>query len=665
MIIKIAKNAGFCFGVERAVNGVMAWAKANKDKSIKVYGMLIHNSFVMDKLQQMNIKTIEDIDQIEDNDIVFIRSHGVAYDEYIEIEKRANKVYDFTCPYVKKIHNIVNEYSNNGYNVIIVGDAEHPEVKGIKGYVNKEKKCFVVKDIEELANALSNIDRKTILVCQTTFDSIKWEELKEYAMQNFNIEIFDTICSATLKRQEEAKKLAREVDVMLVIGDRKSSNTNKLFNLLKDLKPTYFIESIEDLDKITFEGSQKIGITAGASTSEEQINQVVQYLEDKFNQIADEDFERLLSEDLISIRKGEIVKGRVIKVEENYLLVDIGYKSEGIIYKGEIFKNSNVNLKNIFKENDLIEAMVIKESDEEGNVVLSKIKADMQNGFEELESKYHNKETVLVLIKQIKERSIVGEFRGVNVYISLSQWAEPVEYNIIGKLYQVEITNIDEQKKIAFATRKPIIKEENEKRFEEEIDSLDFNVIYEGEVIDIKERGIIVKFKNLTGFVPIREISYSKRIEDIKNYYKIGEKVNVKIIDIDKDKKRIYLSIKKTQEDDWIKNIKKLYLGMIVEVRIIKILNFGLIVLLPDGEMEGFIHISNIPLGYNQRLYNLYKVGDEIKAKVIEIDEQKRRIGLSLKDLHEEDEKVESYNEDFIITIADMVNNINRDNLRE
>ncbi|WP_271629699.1 4-hydroxy-3-methylbut-2-enyl diphosphate reductase [Caldicellulosiruptor sp. DIB 104C] len=661
MIIKVAKNAGFCFGVERAVNGVIAWVKANKDKSVKVYGMLIHNSYVIEKLKELNVKVIENINEIEKDDIVFIRSHGVSMKEFSEIEKRASKVYDFTCPYVKKIHEIVRENSENGLDVIVVGDINHPEVKGIIGHVEKGRKCIVIDSLEKAKDAISQLGRNAVVVCQTTFDNAKWCEIKEYIENNTDYKVFDTVCKATITRQEEAKVLARDVDVMLVIGDKKSSNTNKLYQAIKDIKPTFFIERPQDLDGIDFAKVKKIGITAGASTSQEQINEIVEILEKRFNQIDNQDFAKLLDKSFAEIKRGEIVKGKIIKVEQDYLLVDIGYKAEGIIYKNEIFKNANVNLKNIFKENEIIEAVVIKESDEEGNVVLSKLKADSIYGFNELMAKFESKTPIKIVVKQIRERSIVGEFRGINVFVPISQWAEEVSSSIIGKVFEVEIVDIDTDKKIAFGSRKFLLRQAQEKKIQQAIESLDFNKDYDGVIAEIRQKGIVVNFEGLRGFVPASEISYSKRIEDVKKLFKVGEQVKVRVIDIDKQKKQIYLSIKKTQEDEWIKKVKNLYLGMLVDVEVTKVLSFGLVVWILDCELDGFVHVSNIPLGYNQRLHSLYKVGDKIKAKIIEIDEQRRRIGLSLKDLYEEEEKIAEHKEDFVITIADIVNNIKLD----
>ncbi|ADQ07116.1 hydroxymethylbutenyl pyrophosphate reductase [Caldicellulosiruptor hydrothermalis 108] len=659
MIIKVAQSAGFCFGVQRAVEGVLAWAKANKGKSIKVYGMLIHNSYVIDKLKDLGVEVIEDIEQIGREDIVFIRSHGVSMEEYAEIEKRAEKVYDFTCPYVKKIHEIVKEHSENGYDIIVVGDMNHPEVKGIVGHVSNNRKCFVVDSIEKVKEAINQIEGKAAVVCQTTFDSKKWSDIREFLETHTNYKVFDTICKATINRQKEAQELAKHVDMMLVVGDKKSSNTNKLYQLLKEIKPTFFIDKVEDLDSIKLDSHIKsIGVTAGASTSPEQIEEVVKHLEEKFNEMSLKDFERFIGRNFLTVQRGEVVKGRIIKVEEDYVLVDIGYKAEGIIYKDEVIKNGNVNLKDLFKIGETIEAVVIKESDEEGNVVLSKYRADVLHGFEELLSKYENKESVRVVVKSIKEKSIVCDFRGTNVYVPISQWGEDLQTSDIGKIFEIEITDVNKEKKIAFGSRKSLLKQKEEERFIKQIESLDFSREYEGIIAEIKQKGIVVNFENLRGFVPASEVGYLKKGADLKKLFEIGEKVKVKILDIDKNKKQIYLSIKKTQDDEWIKKIKNLYLGMLVDCEVTKVLPFGLVVWITEHDVDGFVHISNIPLGYNQRPHNVYKVGDSLRAKVIEIDEEKRRVALSLKDLHEEENIDTEHNEDFVITLADFVKNI-------
>ncbi|MEZ0536082.1 4-hydroxy-3-methylbut-2-enyl diphosphate reductase [Caldicellulosiruptoraceae bacterium PP1] len=660
MKIKVSQNAGFCFGVGRAIDKVITYAKANKNKKIKSYGMLIHNNYVIEKLKNLNIEVLENIDDVQKDNVIFIRSHGIPKEEMNLLSQKAQSVIDCTCPYVKKIHNIVEEYSNNGYDVLVIGDKSHPEVVGIISYINSNRKYFIANNLDEVINALKgNLlnNEKLIVVSQTTFDLNRWSEIEEYIKSNFDVLIFNTICNATHQRQTEAVNLAKTVDIMLIIGDRKSSNTNKLYNICSKMVKSVFIEDINQLKDLDLSKYEKIGITAGASTSTDQINDIIDYLDKKYNQQDNISMDEVINFTFKKIQVGQIIKGKVLKITDDYILLDIGYKAEGIIYKNDFIKNIDIKLNTIVNIGDIIEAKVIKEYNNEGNVVLSKIEADIENGIAELLEKFNNNIPIPVVVKQIKEKSIETDFRGVKVYISFNQWGEEFSQSIIGKKFDVLITKFDSEKGIAFGSRKNLIRLQFEKAFDSIYGEIDFQKTYEGTIVKIVEKGLIIGFNGLQGFVPLSEISYTNNANQLKNIYSIGEKVNVKVLNIDKENKRIFLSIKKTQPDPWIEKANKLYLGQIITCKVKKIHNFGIIVAFDD--IDAFVHISNIALSNNQPLSSAFHIGDEIKAKIIEIDVDKRKISLSLKDI-EEYNKSEEYKDDFVITLADLIKNNNK-----
>lgn len=272
MEIKVAKTAGFCFGVKRAVD--MAFSNADK-QSVYTYGPIIHNEFVTNELKE---KGVDVIDTLENQDVktLIIRSHGVSPDVYKWSEERNAEVIDATCPYVKKIHRLVAKYSDRGYHIIIAGDAKHPEIQGIKGWATDN--CSIVKNVSELEQENLTKDKKYLLVAQTTYKKELVDEMINYLeKENFNFEFSNTICNATKERQDEVRNLALEVDCMLVLGSPNSANTKKLYEISKDYCPkSYCIQSEKDLEKEMLLGCQSVGITAGASTPQNIIDQVIE-----------------------------------------------------------------------------------------------------------------------------------------------------------------------------------------------------------------------------------------------------------------------------------------------------------------------------------------------------------------------------------------------------
>ena len=277
MNIKIAKNAGFCFGVKRAMK--MAWDEVEKnDSGIYALGPLIHNKQAVAKYEEKGLKTVNEIDTIPNHENMIIRSHGVPENIYKEAKDKKLKIVDTTCPFVKKIHTVVSEYHNKGYEIIVIGDMKHPEVIGINGWC--ENSAIIIKTLEQMENMEFDNSKKYCLVAQTTINPELYISIVNKLSDNLEEIVFnDTICSATKTRQESAKELAKEVDCMIVIGGKHSSNTQKLVKVCEDLVPTFAIETKDELDVNTLKKYKNLGITAGASTPNWIIEEVVTFLE--------------------------------------------------------------------------------------------------------------------------------------------------------------------------------------------------------------------------------------------------------------------------------------------------------------------------------------------------------------------------------------------------
>ena len=277
MEVILAKSAGFCFGVRRAVDTVYEQVK-QKNGKIYTYGPIIHNEEVVADLERKGVCVVETAEELKNckDGTVIIRSHGVGKEIYDLLEKEQIPHVDATCPFVKKIHGIVEKYSHDGYHVLIIGNENHPEVEGIKGWSENIAETSVIGTLQEANDFIQNTEKKVCIVSQTTFNNKKFQELVEIiSKKGYDIIVLNTICNATQERQTEAKEIAAEVDAMIVVGGKNSSNTQKLFEICKkECENTYYIQTLDDLDLNQFWSIDNVGITAGASTPNNIIEEV-------------------------------------------------------------------------------------------------------------------------------------------------------------------------------------------------------------------------------------------------------------------------------------------------------------------------------------------------------------------------------------------------------
>ena len=276
MHVILAKSAGFCFGVKRAVETV--YREAQKEgQPIYTYGPIIHNEEVVADLEQKGVAVVLSVEELKEKPkgTVIIRSHGVEKMIYDEIRALGFEIVDATCPFVLKIHRLVDQYSRDGYHVVIIGNDTHPEVEGIKGWSVPEQ-TTVIGNREDAEKFSLSSEKKVCIVSQTTFNYNKFQELVEImTKKGYDITVLNTICNATEERQTEAEQIAREVDAMIVIGGRASSNTQKLFEICKkECENTYYIQTMKDLDLSRLKSTDNVGITAGASTPNNIIEEV-------------------------------------------------------------------------------------------------------------------------------------------------------------------------------------------------------------------------------------------------------------------------------------------------------------------------------------------------------------------------------------------------------
>ena len=421
MSIKKAESAGFCFGVNRAINIVDDLISQN----IKVctLGPIIHNMEMVRELKEQVCRPIDDISELCDGETLVIRSHGVPKSVIDALEKNHINYKDATCPFVKKIHNIVAKTDPDTDVVLIAGNKDHPEVQGIIGNCNCD--CYTFNNGQELDSIMPiilNTNNKSLkVIAQTTFDTKEWKKsVKKIKKLCTNSKIFDTICNATSVRQSEADQIAAQSDFMIVIGDRHSSNTAKLFDICKrQCANTVLIETAKELDLNRVRSATEIGVTAGASTPTRIIKEVLDTMSEiKSGETnVEESFEELLEESLKNLNTNERVMGTVISIAPNEVQVDVGRKQTGFIPVSELSNDPSANPEDVVKVGDKLELLIMKTNDQEGTIMLSKRRVDAQKGWEELQDKVDSQEILTSKVTEAVKGGVIVLYNNVRIFI--------------------------------------------------------------------------------------------------------------------------------------------------------------------------------------------------------------------------------------------------------
>lgn len=631
MEIILAKSAGFCFGVQRAVD--MAYEQAGH-REVYTFGPIIHNEEVIEDLKSKGVNIIEDLDELEGKAdcTVVIRSHGVEKKVYDDLNSRGIHVVDATCPFVKKIHNIVKNDSEAGRVIIIVGDPNHQEVKGIVGWCSGE---VHVVDSEEgalsLIDGLSDESREISVVSQTTFNLNKFNNIVDIIRNKlYNVNVYETICNATAVRQKEAKEIASRVDAMIVIGGRNSSNTQKLYDISKkECENTYYIQTLVDLDLTTFESVSRVGITAGASTPNYIIKEV-------HSSMAELSFEQMLENDesKVSIRQGELVDGTVIDVKPDEIVVDIKYKSDGIITKSEYTNAPNVDLTELVHVGDPITVKVIKTNDGEGQVALSYKQVAAEKVNEKLEEAFNNGEVLKGKVIQVVKGGLNVNVEESRVFIPASLVSDVYEKNLdkyLDQEIEFVLTEFNPKKRRIIGNRKKLVVEQKAEAAKELFARIEVGMVVEGTVKNVTDFGAFIDLGGADGLLHISEMSWG-RVESPKKVFKVGDKVKAFIKAIDGEK--IALSLKFDETNPWVNAEEKYAIGNVVKGRIARMTDFGAFVELEPG-VDALLHVSQISYEHVAKPEDVFKIGDEIEAKIVDFKPEDKKISLSIKALQE------------------------------
>lgn len=636
--VTVAKSAGFCFGVDRAVK--MVYGELEKNTKVATLGPIIHNQDVVNDMQKKGARIVSDVDELEPDETVVIRSHGVGRRIYEKIAEKGNRMLDATCPFVSRIHKIVAEKTAEGYFILIAGDETHPEVQGIVGHCDEN--YLVFKDKIEL-NAFfekkyKNIQKKLAIVAQTTYNIIVWEDcLKVIPENDPDIVIFDTICNATDTRQSDARELACRSDLMIVVGGRHSSNTVKLFEVCSKYCKTYHIENVDELFTMQLPNAEKIGITAGASTPAYIIKEVQTTMSENVN-IQDEEinFEEALDQSFKKIHTGEKVTGTVVAVNNTEAIVDLGTKHTGYVALDDLTDDSTKKPADIVSVGDQIELIVIKVNDQEGTATLSKRKVDEALGFEKIMAAKEENTILEGTVQHVVNKGVTLNLFGVRIFIPASQTGLPrgAELDsLLKQKVQFRIIEVTEGRRRAVGSIKSVLDEQKEAAKAKFWESANVGDVYTGTVKSITNFGAFVDLGGIDGMVHISELSW-KRIKHPSEVVSVGDVLEVYIKDLDKEANRISLGYKKTEDNPWEIFKAKYSVGDVVKATIVSITTFGAFAQIIDG-VDGLIHISQIADKKVENVKDILSVGQEVDVKIIDIDTEAKRISISIRALLE------------------------------
>ena len=624
-----AENAGFCFGVRQAIE--KAEKAAEKcGGNIFSMGPLIHNECVINELEKKGISTITSLDETKEGDTVIIRSHGEGKAFYDDAEKRKIDLVDATCPFVAKIHRLVNETEKQ---VVIVGDKNHPEVMGIFGWCRKP--AIVVSNCEEALNIEPD---DLFVVTQTTIreDMLKdVEKALVYSGKKFCTN--NTICSATVKRQQACENLAKKSDLMIVIGGRKSSNTKKLYEISKKFcKNTFFVENIKDLPLKQLQKCNRIGIAAGASTPECTIKEVIARMSDvtlENNELNMNDLMDEIEKSLRLPRGGEIVTGKVHQVTDKEVIVNLGCKKDGILPISEVSLEDGQTLADAFKVDDEIQAKVIKTDDGDGGILLSKKKLEISANWDEIVKALEDKTVLEVKVTRPVNGGVIAEYKEVSGFIPLSQLSDHYVENaeeFVGQTMEVRVSRVDQRRNRAVFSHKQFLNEEKDKLVAEIWENLNVDDVVEGTVMRFTDYGAFVDIGGIDGLLHISEISWG-RLKHPQEVLSIGQKINVKVLSMNAEKGKISLGLKQNQPEPWSVIDENYQVGQVIEGKVVQIKEYGAFVELEPG-LDGLVHISEVAHKRVGNINDELEVGQVVKAKILEIDKDRKRISLSIRE---------------------------------
>ena len=637
MSVILAKSAGFCYGVERAVK--LAEQTAREKGSCVMLGSIIHNANVVRELEALGARQVDDISQVRPGETVIIRSHGETRQVYQQLEALGAEVVDATCPNVRRIQRLVAGAGEEGRTPLIIGEQHHPEVLGAASW--SENSVIVDGPAALEAWLAEDPARRTMplmAVAQTTYIRTLWEDcVKILKKQCTNVKISDTICDATHKRQSEAAEIAAMSDVMVVVGDRKSANTKHLTEICSARCPVvYQVERVNELKGDFLNGCSVAGLTAGASTPAGIIKEVYARMSDEIKNMeaTEESFEEMLEKSFKTLNTGEKVTGIVTAVGPTEVQVDLGCKQAGYISINELSADPNVKPEDVVKVGDEIETYIIRVNDVEGYAMLSKKRLDAVKVWEDIEKAREEKTTLEGKVTEENKGGIVVNVKGVRVFVPASQSGQPRGAELsamIGQTVSLRITEVNRARRRVVGSIKAVTYEARQAAQAEIWENIEVGKHYTGTVKSMTSYGVFVDIGGVDGMVHISELSWS-RIKNPAEVVSVGDTLDVYVISFDPEKRKISLGVKDRSCNPWDKFMETYHVGDVASVRIVKLMTFGAFAEVVPG-VDGLIHISQIADRRIEKPGDVLAEGDIVDAKITAIDEEKQKISLSIRAL--------------------------------
>ncbi|MBE6798503.1 MAG: bifunctional 4-hydroxy-3-methylbut-2-enyl diphosphate reductase/30S ribosomal protein S1 [Ruminococcaceae bacterium] len=653
--VKLAETAGFCFGVDRAVN--MVGQLLAEGKKVATLGPIIHNPQLVEQLSRQGVRIVESPCEVQSGEVLVLRSHGVPKSVTDKAEQLGIPYADATCPFVAKIHKIVALAGAEGRTVLIAGDREHKEVVGIIGHcIGKVLAFDTLEELEDLSkNGEISVSEPLTVVSQTTFNTELWKKCQNFLKKHYtNAKIFDTICNATSKRQQEASDLSRSCDVMVVIGGRHSSNTRKLYEVCrKHCDRTVFIESSEELKKEDIANASLIGVVAGASTPSGIIKEVINTMDEILTLNDEMTFEEMLNATESASNTDQKVKGIVLSVSPTEIQVDIvGRKHTGYITASEFSSDANIKLTEAVKVGDELDLIIMRTNDQEGTMMLSKKRFDAIAGWDKVLAAKESNEIIEGTVSDVVKGGVVAFYEGIRVFIPASQATlsrnDSLEA-LKGKPLSFRIIEIGPRRRVIGSAR-AILKEQKAEATEKFWANVAVGDRITGTVKSLTGYGAFVDLGGVDGMVHISELSW-ERIKNPSEVVAVGDTIEVYIKAIDEEKKKISLGYKKADENPWEIFKAKFAVGDVATVKIVSMTAYGAFAKVIPG-IDGLIHISQIANRRIEKPADELKVGQEVEAKIIDVDFDKKRVSLSIRALLPEEPAVEETAEEAVAETA-------------
>ena len=639
MSIILAKSAGFCFGVNRAVELVEQAVK--EGKQVFTLGPIIHNRHAVAHFQKMGVQLLDAPNQAQPGTTVVIRSHGVTRAVFEALETRGVEIVDATCPFVKRIHGIVSKAEQEGRLPIIIGTRSHPEVEGIAGWCSR---CEIFETLEELEKWAKTLPERTDLpicmVCQTTSTESLWDLCVNFAKKQFtNVKIFDTICKATESRQSEAAKLSAICHAMVVVGDTHSSNTGRLAMICREhCDRVALVDNASELDPAFFRGAADVGITAGASTPAWIIKEVNKTMSEitKVETAQEESFEALLEQSIKTLNTGDKVIGIVTGIGTTEVQIDLGTKHAGYIPYDEVSADPSVKPEDILKVGDEIEVFVVRVNDQEGTCQLSRKKLEGMKVWDDMAAWCEEKATVDGTITEENKGGLVATVKGIRVFIPASQSGIAKGGDMtgmVGQAVQLKITEVNRARRRVIGSIRAVSSEVRKAAQEKLWAEIEVGAKYHGTVKSLTSYGAFVDIGGVDGMVHVSELSWN-RIKNPAEVVKVGDEIDVYVISFDPEKRKISLGYKTAEMNPWNQFMTGYSVGDVVDAKIVKLMTFGAFAEIIPG-VDGLIHISQIADKRIGKPEDVLSEGQEVQVKITDVDAENKRISLSIRALLE------------------------------